>query len=82
MKESNSAHLTGISAKISRARKCLQSLEADMGAFCEYERRRLAFEIEQGWPRIVSENIPEAPIDYSVRVGEIAYHLRSTLDSR
>ena len=72
--------MEGIEAKIDRARECLQTLEADMAAFCEYQRRRTIFEIEQGWASIVGENIPKAPISYSIRVGEIAYNLRSALD--
>ena len=72
--------MVGVNAKINRAREDLQTLEADMAALCEYERRRRVFEIKQGWPVIVSENIPEAPIGYSIRIGEIAYNLRSALD--
>ena len=72
--------LKGVTAKIGRARECLESLEADMAAFCEYERRREVFQIERVWPAILGENRPEPPVDYSIRVGEIAYNLRSALD--
>ena len=72
--------LKGINAKISRARENLRTLEADMAAFCEYERRRHVFTAEQGWPRLVGDNRAELPTSYAIRVGEIAYHLRSALD--
>ena len=72
--------LKGVTAKIGRARECLEALEADMAAFCEYERRRTVLEIERGWPTVLGENEPEVPVDYSIRVGEIAYNLRSALD--
>ncbi len=76
----NSLDLEGVNAKISRARECLQTLETDIRAFCDFERRRRAFEIESSAQIIVSENLPEVPIGYSIRVGEIAYTLRSALD--
>ena len=70
----------GVDAKISRARECLQGLENDIAMFCEYQRRGLVFEIEQQVPIIIGNDVPELPIDYSIRVGEIAYNLRSALD--
>ena len=73
-------NLEGVNAKISRARECLQSLEKDIAAFCEYHRRRLVFEIEQELVTIIGDNVPDLSIDYSIRVGEIAYNLRSALD--
>ena len=73
-------NLEGVNAKISRARECLQSLEKDIAAFCEYHRRRLVFEIEQELVTIIGDNVPGLSIDYSIRVGEIAYNLRSALD--
>ena len=73
--------LEGVNAKIARARKCLEVLEIDMAAFCEYERRRKVFEIESCVPVIVGDNMPETPIGYSIRVGEIAFNLRSALDT-
>lgn len=76
----NPLYVGGVEAKINRARKCLEILETDMAAFCEYERRRKVFEIESCVPVIVSDNMPKTPIDYSIRVGEIAYNLRSALD--
>ena len=72
--------LKGVNAKISRARECLQTLEADIVALCEHERHRRILEIKQSRPVIVSENIPEIPISYSIRIGEIAYNLRSAMD--
>lgn len=76
----NLLNLTEVKAKISQAREDLQTFEADIAAFCEYERRRRVFEIKQGWPVIVSENIPETPTEYARKVGDIACRLRSALD--
>ena len=70
-----------IDAKIYRAREELRSLKTDIVAFCE-ERARLIVPEDQGeqvwW--VYRGDTPEPPIDWSVRVGEFAYNLRSSLD--
>lgn len=76
--------LEGVNAKIDRAREGLQSLEADISAYCKVQRNRILF--EQSLPYVYSlgnppsDNQSSVPTNYSVRVGEIAYNLRSSLD--
>ena len=70
-----------VDAKIYRARQELRSLKADIVAFCD-ERARLIVPEDQGeqvsW--VYRGDTPEPPIDWSVRVGEFVYNLRSSLD--
>ena len=77
---SDKLDLRGVSAKTNRARECLTSLANDIAVFCEYERRLRIFETEEEIPTIVGANVPDLPTDYPIRVGEIAYNLRSALD--
>ena len=71
--------LIGINAKIERAREGLQSLEADISVFCEFQRRQIMF--EHSLPYAYAHgDCPTEPVHYSIRVGEIAYNLRSSLD--
>ena len=77
----------GIDAKIHRARECLGSLRSDIAAFCEYQRQWRTLKMESGLSNPVlrrfdtRESDPGyVPIDFPIRVGEIAYNLRSTLD--
>ena len=76
--------LEGVNAKIERAREGLQSLEADISAYCKVQRNRIMF--EQSLPYVYSLGNPPSdkqssvPTNYSIRVGEIAYNLRSSLD--
>ena len=72
--------LAGVNAKISRAQQCLQALDADIEAFCEYERRKHVFAMEQRLQPVLHSRETEPLVDYAVRVGEIAYNLRSALD--
>ena len=72
--------LEGVRAKIDRARDSLRSLESDIASFCEDERRKLLFEVDQRLPNRSLDAAPEALVGYSIRVGEIAYNLRSALD--
>ena len=70
-----------IDAKISRARVELRTLKADIASFCD-ERARLIMPVGDGdeveW--VYRGAAPNPPIDWSIRVGEFAYNLRSSLD--
>ena len=70
-----------IDAKIGRARKELRSLKADIQGFCQ-ERARLIVPEDRGetarW--VYRGDTPKPPIDWSIRVGEFIYNLRSSLD--
>ena len=73
----------GVRAKSSRAGDGLASLETDISAVCKNMRRAIVHEIredvnKQVW--IYRGETPEAPIEWSVRIGEILYNLRSALD--
>ena len=73
----------GVHAKISRARDQINSLNADMDRFCENIRQSIVNEInedagEQVW--VYRGETPNGPIEWSVRLGEILYDLRSALD--
>ena len=68
--------LAGIKAKIERAREGIQSLEADISAYCEFQRRQMIFDWSQRKEHLL-ESHPPVPISYSIRIGEIAYNLRS-----
>ena len=72
--------LEGVHAKIRRARNNLRSLECDIEEFCESEKERHILEIKRGSALVLDSNPPELLVDYSIRVGEIAYNLRSALD--
>lgn len=76
-------NLEGISAKIRRAAYQSSSLEADMDRFCIDIRQSIVHEVhedaeEQVW--VFRGETPTVPIDWSVRLGEILYNLRSALD--
>ena len=73
----------GIGAKIRRGADQASSLEADMGRFCTDIRQSIVHEVhedteEQAW--VFRGETPNVPIDWSVRLGEILYNLRSALD--
>ena len=77
----------GIDAKIHRSRECLESLRSDTTAFCEYRRQWRTLRMESGLsnPALRRFDTRESdpgyvPIDFPIRVGEIAYNLRSALD--
>ena len=71
--------LAGINAKIERAREGIQSLEADISAYCEFQRRQIIFDWSQPKEHFLGRH-SSVPISYSIRIGEIAYNLRSALD--
>ena len=73
-------NLQGVNAKINRAQQCLQTLDTDIAAFCQYERRKHVFAMEQRLLPVLHSREPEPFVDYAVRAGEIAYNLRSSLD--
>ena len=73
-------NLQGVNAKINRAQQCLQTLDNDIAEFCQYERRKHVFAMEQRLLPVLHSREPESLVDYAVRVGEIAYNLRSSLD--
>ena len=73
----------GVHAKINRASDQINSLKADMDRFCEKIRRSIVHEVhkeanEQVW--VFRGATPNVPIEWSVRLGEIFYNLRSALD--
>ena len=75
--------LEGINAKIERAREGIQSLDADISAYCEFQRRQVMFDYSQPKEHFIEHFIGShstVPISYSIRIGEIAYNLRSALD--
>ena len=74
------ATLEGVLAKISRARASLQSLEADVTAFCRCQERLIISQPGPGRQSWIYRGHPQVPIDFSVRVGEIVYNLRSALE--
>lgn len=70
-----------IDAKISRARREMRTLQADIRLFCEEKARLIIEEINDEeiiW--IYRGNTPIPPTDWSIRVGEFAYNLTSALD--
>ena len=73
----------GINAKIRRARDQINSLKSDMDRFCEDIQQSIVHEVcqdadEQVW--VFRDAPPNVPIEWSVRLGEILYNLRSALD--
>ena len=73
----------GVHAKISRASDQINSLKADMDRFCTDIRQSIVPEVhretdEQVW--VYRGETPNVPIEWSVRLGEIFYNLRSALD--
>ena len=72
-------NLEGVNAKIGRACESLEILESDVRGFCEDQRRQFVLEIQQE-AQVIDSGPPELLIDYSIRAGEIAYNLRSSLD--
>ena len=73
----------GIDAKIDRARNQVIALSADIDELCANIRQAIVHEIdtdagEQKW--VYRAAAPEVPIEWSIRVGEILYNLRSVLD--
>ena len=75
--------LEGVYAKVKRAQDQLRLLDADITEFCASQRRLIEHEVDQdaGIQMFVFRGeTPQVPINYSVRIGEIIYNLRSALD--
>lgn len=75
--------LEGINAKIQRAQDEIERLSKDVAASCEAQRLLFSEELrpdvgDKIW--IFRGETPVVPIEYSVRLGEIVYNLRSALD--
>ena len=73
----------GVAAKIARAETQIEALDADLGAFCTKIKGLIVHETnseagEQAW--VYRGATPNAPIEWSVSVGEVLYNLRSALD--
>ena len=73
--------LEAVDAKIERARSELRMLKADIATSCE-ERARLIVREDCGQQErwVYRGDSPKAPIQWSVRTGEFAHNLRSSLD--
>jgi hypothetical protein len=77
------ATLVGINAKFNRAHEQLSSLNREINTFIETQRHFITEEVEPEtrhkiW--IFRGQTPDIPIKWSVRIGEILYNFRSTLD--
>ena len=72
--------MADVYAKVNRARDALSSLGYDVAAHCEIERRQQEMNIIQGAPLPKGSDEPLVLHDFSARIGEIAYNLRSALD--
>lgn len=73
----------GVCAKITRAGSELASLKVDMDEFCRDMQQRIVHKFceksnEHVW--IYCDDTPNPPIEWSIRIGEILYNLRSALD--
>ena len=75
--------LEGINAKIQRAQDEIERLAKDIADSCEAQRALFSEELrpdvgDKIW--VFRGETPIVPIEYSVRLGEIIYNLRSALD--
>ena len=73
----------GVDAKTKRACTQLNALKTDMDGLCLDVQKSIVHEIQedankQAW--IFRGEKPDIPIEWSVRIGEILYNLRSALD--
>ena len=74
-------NLQAVDAKIERARSEMRLLKADISEFCEERSRLIVREESEDRERWVYRGSDaKAPIQWSIRVGEFAYNLRSALD--
>ena len=77
----------GIQAKLDSARRKLEGLRADIRTFAETQRGKISINLsvneETGKkscsPRLM-DDFDTPPIEWSISIGEIVYHLRSSLD--
>ena len=75
--------LEGVNAKIQRAQDEIERLAKDIADSCEAQRALFSEELrpdvgDKIW--VFRGETPIVPIEYSVRLGEIVYNLRSALD--
>ena len=75
--------LEGINAKLQRVQDQIEQLSRDIASSCETLRLSFSEELrpdvgDRIW--IFRGETPVVPIEYSVRLGEIVYNLRSSLD--
>ncbi|MCY4381871.1 MAG: hypothetical protein OXE44_01820 [Nitrospinae bacterium] len=72
----------GIQAKLDSARCKLQQLRAEVRTFAEtqHDKVEVIQTRDKSWHPKLSENFDTSPIEWSISIGEIAYHLRSSLD--
>ena len=75
--------LEGINAKLERAQDQVEQLSRDIMSSCETQRSLFSEELrpdvgDKIW--IFRGETPVVPIEYSIRLGEIVYNLRSSLD--
>ena len=75
--------LEGINAKLQRAQDQIEQLSRDIASSCETQRSLFSEELRPNvgdkiW--IFRGETPVVPIEYSIRLGEIVYNLRSSLD--
>ena len=75
--------LEGVNAKVQRAQDQIERLARDIEASCEDQRALFSEELrpdvgDKIW--IFRGETPIVPIEYSIRLGEIVYNLRSALD--
>ena len=75
--------LEGINAKLQRAQDQIEQLSRDIASSCETQRSLFSEELQPDvgdriW--IFRGETPVVPIEYSIRLGEIVYNLRSSLD--
>lgn len=75
--------LEGVNAKIQRAQDEIERLAKDIADSCEAQRALFSKELrpdvgDKIW--VFRGETPIVPIEYSVRLGEVVYNLRSALD--
>ena len=75
--------LEGVNAKIQRAQDEIERLARDIADSCEAQRSLFSEELrpdvgDKVW--VFRGETPIVPIEYSIRLGEIVYNLRSALD--
>ena len=75
-------NLVGIYAKLRRAEHQIQKINDEADTLCKKVRQGIARDLcgddEQVWS--YRNETPEAPVGWSILIGEILYNLRSTLD--
>ena len=75
--------LEEVNAKLQRAQDQIEQLLRDIASSCETQRSLFSEELrpdigDKIW--IFRGETPVVPIEYSIRLGEILYNLRSSLD--